>query len=104
MAWAIPIRTTETTMASTAAVAAAARPNPTAMTQPRHRSLLEVAANLVVGAAINLIVQVVAFPWFGIEVALRTNLGITLLFTGISMARSYVMRRLFNQWDSRKNN
>jgi len=73
------------------------------MAQPRHRSLLESIGNLMVGAAINLTVQVVAFPWFGIEVSLGTNLRITLLFTGISLTRSYVLRRLFDRWDSSTN-
>ena len=35
------------------------------------------------------------FPMFGLAVTLRQNLVIGLVFTGVSIARSYLLRRAF---------
>jgi hypothetical protein len=39
--------------------------------------------------------KLVVFPWFGLTAALRTNLAIGLIFTGVSLARSYLVRQAF---------
>jgi hypothetical protein len=68
------------------------------MTQSRRMSLIEAVTNTVVGYLLALIVQLVAFPLFGLDVTLADNIAIALLFTAVSIARSYVLRRLFERW------
>jgi len=61
------------------------------MRQSRLMSLVEAVTN-VVGVAVG--VQILLFPVFGFTVTLRQNLAIGLVFTGVSIARSYVLRRM----------
>ena len=65
------------------------------MTQSCAMSLVEAATNVVVGYVLAIVTQIVVFPWFGIEAALGEHLAIGLAFVGISLTRSYVLRRLF---------
>ena len=65
------------------------------MRQSRLMSLVEAVANVVVGFGVAVVVQMLLFPMFGLTVTLRQNLVIGLVFTGVSIARSYVLRRLF---------
>jgi hypothetical protein len=58
-------------------------------------SFVEAATNVVVGYVLAIVTQIVVFPWFGIEAALGEHLAIGLAFVGISLTRSYVLRRLF---------
>jgi len=58
-------------------------------------SLVESIANVLVGYAVALAAQVVVFPWFGMTVTLGQNVQIGLIFTGVSLARSYLLRRVF---------
>ena len=65
--------------------------------QSRRMSFVESLSNVAIGYGVAVVSQVVIFPWFGIHVPLRSNLMIGLWFTGISIVRSYVIRRLFNK-------
>ena len=60
-------------------------------------SLVEAVTNTVVGYLLAVVVQLVAFPLFGLEVGLSENLAIAVLFTTVSIARSYTLRRLFER-------
>ena len=66
--------------------------------QSRTRSALESVTNVVVGYSVAVVAQIVVFPWFGIHASLGDNLGIGLVFTAVSLVRSYTLRRLFNWW------
>lgn len=66
--------------------------------QSRRQSLIEAITNVVVGYALAVIIQIVVFPWFGLQVSLGENLAIGGLFTGISLLRSYALRRIFERW------
>jgi hypothetical protein len=68
------------------------------MSQSRRLSLLEAATNTAVGYALAVATQFAVFPAFGLRVGLGANLGIGLIFTAVSLARSYALRRLFNRW------
>ena len=59
-------------------------------------SLVESLTNVVIGYAVAVLTQLIVFPLFGLEVSLTQNLGIGLIFTGVSIARSYAIRRIFN--------
>jgi hypothetical protein len=58
-------------------------------------SLVEAASNVAAGYLIAVVTQIVAFPLFGLHVPVETNLLIGAIFTVVSMARSYLLRRLF---------
>jgi hypothetical protein len=60
-------------------------------------SLIEAIANVAVGFALAVAAQIVVFPWFGLHASLGENLTIGALFTGISLLRSYALRRLFER-------
>ena len=63
--------------------------------QSRRMSLVEAVTNVVVGFAVALLTQIIVFPLFGLQVSLTENLIIGAAFTAISLARSFVLRRLF---------
>jgi hypothetical protein len=66
------------------------------MSQSRRWSLFESVTNVAVGYSVAVAAQVAIFPFFGIRVSLADNLMIGVLFTFVSLARSYALRRLFN--------
>ena len=63
--------------------------------QPRLMSLIEAITNVVVGFLIALATQFAIFPLFGLLVSVTDNLLIGGIFTGVSIVRSYTLRRLF---------
>jgi len=67
------------------------------MPQSRSMSAVEAVANVAVGLLVAIATQVVVFPWFGIQpLPLVYHFQIGLVFTMISLIRSYVLRRIFN--------
>jgi len=65
------------------------------MRQSRVMSMIEAVTNVVVGYGLAIATQIVVFPWFGIETGLAEHMTIGLAFTGVSLARGYLLRRLF---------
>lgn len=65
------------------------------MKQSRAMSLLEQSLSTAIGFAIALVTQLLVFPLFGFHPDIRTNLSITAIFTGVSIARGYILRRAF---------
>jgi hypothetical protein len=57
--------------------------------------MIEAVTNVVVGYALAVITQIIAFPWFGLQITLGDNLAIGAVFIGVSLVRSYALRRLF---------
>jgi hypothetical protein len=49
----------------------------------------------VVGYILAIATQLAVFPLFGIEAALGEHLAIGVAFLAVSLARSYLLRRLF---------
>lgn len=66
------------------------------MKQTKLSSLLESLTNIAIGYVVALASQLVIFPQFGINVSLETNVLIGAWFTVVSLVRSYVIRRYFN--------
>ena len=58
-------------------------------------SLIEAVTNVVVGFFVAVLAQVVTFPWFGLDASLATSFAVGGIFTGVSIVRSYLLRRLF---------
>ena len=67
------------------------------MTQSRTMSAAESVANVAIGYGIALITQVVVFDALAIPVSLEQNLWIGVVFTVVSLVRSYLLRRFFNR-------
>lgn len=63
--------------------------------QSRRASLLEAALNTAIGYCVAIVAQLAIFPLFGIYVGATEHALIGLLFTAVSLVRSYVLRRLF---------
>ena len=57
-------------------------------------SLVEAVANVVVGLVVVVATQIVVFPVLGLQASLGQNLRLAAVFTGVSIARSYALRRL----------
>ena len=72
------------------------------MRQSRLMSLIEAVANVAVGYNMALLTQVLVFPLFGLVTTLGENLGIAAIFTVISLARGYILRRLFETFRQRR--
>ena len=68
------------------------------MPQSRRLSLLEALTNVVVGYALAVLTQMIVFPWFGLTASLQDNLAIGAAFVGVSLIRSYALRRVFERW------
>ena len=67
------------------------------MSQTRLGSWLEAWANIVIGFAINWSANMLVFPLFGFNITASQAFHVGLIFTAISLVRSYVLRRLFNR-------
>lgn len=65
------------------------------MMQSRCASLLEAGTNVMAGLILSFVLQRVLFMVLGIVATARQNLVMTVAFSAMSLARSYVLRRLF---------
>jgi hypothetical protein len=65
--------------------------------QRKTTSLIESVLNCIIGVGIAIGGQIIVFPWFGIHISLFDTGLIAVIFTGVSVLRSYLLRRLF-EW------
>ena len=68
------------------------------MKQSRVMSFVEATTNVVVGYVLAIATQLAVFPLFGLEAAFGEHLAIGMAFVAVSLARSYLLRRLFERW------
>lgn len=67
------------------------------MAQTKLGSIAEAWANIAVGFSINFTANWLILPLFGFhDLTLKNNFIIGILYTVISLVRSYVLRRWFN--------
>jgi hypothetical protein len=66
------------------------------MTQTRMGSLIEACMNVLIGFTINFFANILILPLIGFHITPGQNLFIGVLYTIVSVARSYVIRRWFN--------
>ena len=66
------------------------------MRQSRLMSLVEAVTNVAVGLVVAVATQLAVFPILGLQASVGQNLKLALVFTAVSIARSYALRRLFN--------
>lgn len=64
--------------------------------QSRAGSATEAIVNVCVGYTINMAANAALFPLFGWDITLKQNLLLGVFYTGISLIRSYCLRRTFN--------
>jgi hypothetical protein len=65
--------------------------------QKKSHSLAESLFNVLIGFAVSYAANLIVLPWFGFKVSHSAAFGIGLIFTVISIVRSYVLRRIFNR-------
>jgi len=65
------------------------------MRQSRRMSLVEACTNVTAGFFVALATQIIVFPWFDLTPTITEHFGIALIFTAVSVIRSYLVRRLF---------
>lgn len=71
------------------------------MRQSKLGSLVETLVSTALGYTVALVSQLVIFPHYGVNISLDANLQIVAWFTGISLVRSYCVRRYF-EWRLRR--
>ena len=65
------------------------------MKQSRAMSMIESVANVIVGYGVAVVTQILIFPVFGLHTTLAQNLKMGAIFTVVSIARSFALRRVF---------
>lgn len=68
------------------------------MSQPRWQSFLEANLNTFVGFVVSMLTwEFIIKPLWGFSTSVLDNLGITAIFTALSIVRGYLIRRYFNR-------
>jgi len=70
--------------------------NRPAHTQSRIDSFCESLTNTAIGFLVSLVTWIVVARLYGIQMTATTSLSITAIFTIVSIARQYVLRRAFD--------
>lgn len=66
--------------------------------QTKRGSFIEAVVNVVLGYWISFTANALVLPYFGFHITTKQNLQIGVIFTVISLVRSYVIRRYFNKY------
>ena len=69
----------------------------TPIMQTRGQTILEVCISTACAFVIAMITQALIFPLYNIHATASTNFQLTLIFTVVSLIRSYYFRRFFNR-------
>ena len=64
--------------------------------QSRLMSMAEAIVNVLVGFWVAVLSQMLVFPLFDLQASFSQNIGMGLIFTVVSLLRSYLLRRFFN--------
>lgn len=68
------------------------------MKQSRLMSFVEAISNVVVGYGVAVVTQILIFPILGLHTTLAQNLKMGAIFTIVSIARSFALRRVFERF------
>ena len=66
--------------------------------QSKLDSFIEAWLNVLIGFGISVLANFIIFPWVGITASTTQVLLVGLLMTGVSVARSYLVRRWANKY------
>jgi hypothetical protein len=64
--------------------------------QSHRMSAIESTVSVTLGYLMNVLIQFLIYPLFGIEVAIEQAFIISIFITVIAFAKNYGVRRLFN--------
>ena len=64
--------------------------------QSKKQSLIESLTSTTIGIIIGIVLNLTILPIFGYPVSFSDSLWISLIFTIVSIIRSYIIRRFFN--------
>lgn len=65
--------------------------------QTKLESFIEALINTIIGFGVNFFANLVILPLYGFtELTASSNFQLGILYTGISISRSYILRRYFN--------
>lgn len=65
------------------------------MNQTRLGSLIEALFNVAIGLAVSVVANALVFPLFDFHPSLGQNVAISVIYTAISIVRTYAVRRFF---------
>lgn len=65
------------------------------MKQTKLMSMLETVLSTAAGFGIALLAQIYFLPWLGVTIAFHQNLKFAVIMTVISLARQFILRRIF---------
>lgn len=68
------------------------------MKQTRLMSFIEACTSTAIGYVVAIATQAIVFPFFGFVATPSEHASIAAIFTAVSLARSYVVRRFFSMW------
>ena len=64
--------------------------------QSKKQSLIETLTSVFVGWLIGVILNMLVLPLFDYNITVVDSLWVSLIFTAVSVIRSYIIRRFFN--------
>ncbi len=64
--------------------------------QSKKQSLIETLTSVFVGWLIGVILNLTVLPLFDYNITVTDSLLVSLIFTAVSVIRSYIIRRFFN--------
>ena len=62
------------------------------------RSLIESIIDVGSGFVLAILIQLYIFPLFGLYPSILDSIGIALIFTGVSITRSWIWRIIFKKY------
>ena len=65
--------------------------------QSKKQSFIEANINTASGFFISLLLAYCVLPYFGLNKSIATSLEVVSIFTITSLARNYIIRRIFNK-------
>jgi len=63
------------------------------------RSLIESFIDVGSGFLLAILIQIYIFPYFGLYPSILDSIGIALIFTVVSIIRSFIWRVIFKRYD-----
>lgn len=70
--------------------------------QSKKDSIIESLTSTTIGVIIGIVLNLTILPVFGYPVSLSDSLWISVIFTIVSIIRSYIIRRWFNSKEKRQ--
>ena len=64
--------------------------------QSKRESMIETLTSVFVGWLIGVILNLTVLPLFDYNITVIDSLWVSIIFTAVSVIRSYVIRRFFN--------